>query len=141
MERIDALATLERITRHWAVRLSASQHDHWMETLTNLDATAAGSAFVRLMRSATLPTPAAFMAEAQQHQPSRPSDWCVRCGNTGVITCDDHPRHWHDQTTMPRLASEPDTCICNIARPCDCASGGVARAWMERHSSQRAGTR
>lgn len=131
MERIDALATLERITRHWGIHLSTSQHDHWMQILCELAGEQAGTTFVRFMRQPTAPTPAAFYAEAQAHRPAT-RHWCDTCGNTGLVTCHRHPDHWPDATTRPTLHSDPDQCICNIATPCTCEAGNVTRAWMAK---------
>lgn len=131
MERIDALATLERITRHWDIRLSTSQHDHWMDVLCQLADTQAGTTFARLMRQSTAPTPAQFLAAADAHRPTS-NRWCEACANTGLVTDTRHPEHWPDDASRPQLASDPNECICNIATPCSCEHGKVTRAWMTR---------
>lgn len=131
MERIDALATLERITRHWGISLSSSQHDHWMDVLCQLGDSQAGTTFVRMMRQANAPTPAQFLAAADAHRATN-NRWCDACCNTGVVTDTRHPQHWPDEQSRPKLASDPDECICNIGRPCSCENGKVVNAWMTR---------
>lgn len=137
MERIEALALLERITRHWSQHLSMTQHDHWVSILCDLDATQAGTTFARMMRQQHAPSPAQFLAEAQQHQPAITRSWCAACGNTGVVSDDNHPHHWPGQPdTMPRIEGSSD-CICNVAKPCHCNLGKQAADWFRRADAQR----
>lgn len=136
MERIDALATLERITRHWDIRLSTTQHDHWMNCLLALDADQAGTTFARMMKQQQPPSPAQFVAAADTYRPSTHQQLCTDCANTGVITDTNHPAHWQSTMPLPQrhadLDPDPDECHCNISRPCSCQSGAIVRAWMAR---------
>lgn len=141
MERIDALATLERITRHWDIRLSTSQHDHWMQCLTALDADQAGTTFARMMKQQQPPSPAQFVAAADTYKPATHTHWCEDCHNTGVITDTNHPNHWPTGLMpMPQSAIDPDPtqCHCNMTRPCHCQSGATVRVWMDRMQTVRA---
>ena len=130
MEREEALALLHRITTNWGQRLATSVHDHWMNTLTDLEPGPAGTAYARLQGLPKMPSPAEFRATVSTLATRDQSTGyqCTTCGydangrwtNTGLITDTDHPHHWPGRPgTMP-----PETVIDNgngtITRLCNC---------------------
>lgn len=143
MDRLEALPILERITRHWGARFSQGQHDHWVETLEQLDPGTAGTTYVRLQKkSDRCPTPAEFLAEyrtLQVYDASKPRQAiCANCDGTGVTTDLDHPHHWTGPAdTMP---GHPDGyCECNVVTWCQSCDDGRTRArdMLRRIDAQR----
>lgn len=144
MDRLEALPILERICAHWGQRFSQSQHDHWMDTLSALDAGAAGTTYVRLTKKADrVPTPAEFIAEYRTvhvFDASNRRPPCAVCGDSGIVTDTDHPRHWPgDPKSMPRPThGGQEYCNCNVANYCrQCPAGEQARETLRRIDQQR----
>lgn len=147
MEREEALHLLHKICTNWGQRLANSVHDHWMNTLTELEPGPAGTAYARLQTQPKMPTPAEFRAEVSKLDTRDRSTGyqCTTCGydsngrwtNTGLITCTDHPDHpdhWPGRPGTIPPANNDGTCNCNVVTWCPhCPEGRNQRDILRRN--------
>ena len=133
-----------KIAQTWR---STTANDIWEEELAPLDFARAEEAYRNLRREARhAPTIADFLGAYRMLLGTIDAGEieCSECGDSGWITCTEHPRHrghWDGRENKRPVhvnserQPDPSECECNIARPCRCAAGKAAEAGWRRHRS------
>jgi hypothetical protein len=111
MERLDALALVNRIEAAWPnERWTQPRIDQYIDGIHDLDPGAAGTALVRLIRSCTkAPTVADFRTATRAldtRTPARALDRCDECDGTGWAQAPDIDIDGHTYTQVAPCACE-----------------------------------